>query len=83
MTFEQAYNIPTGHTLKAIHLTMENCVESKDHWLHEEYDNLGNLVAKYASWHFASLKPLFKSKSGFRKYNRFGQLIKESAELKL
>lgn len=83
MTFEQAYNIPNGHTLKTIQLTLDSTKESKDHWLHEEYDNLGNLVAKYASWHFASLKPLFKSKSGFRKYNRFGQLITESAELNL
>lgn len=83
MTFEHVYNIPYGHTLKAIQLTPDSSIESKDHWLHEEYDNLGNLVAKYASWQFSSLKPLFKSKSGFRKYNRFGQLIKESAELNL
>lgn len=78
MTFEQAYNIPHGHTLKTIQSTI---MESKDHWLHEEYDNVGNLVAKYASWQFASLKPVFKSKSGFRKYNRSGQLIAESTEL--
>ncbi len=83
MTFEQAYNIPQGHTLKEIQLTLQSNIQSNDHWLHEEYDNVGNLVAKYTSWQFASLKPLFKSKSGFRKYNQTGQLITESPELKL
>ena len=83
MTFEQVFNIPRNHTLREIQLTLQSKAEPADHWLHEEYDNLGNLVAKYASWQFASLKPIFKSQSGFKKYNCYGQLIKESSELNL
>ncbi len=83
MRFEQIFNIPRNHTLREIHLSLQATVVPPDHWIHEEYDNLGNLVAKYASWQFASVKPFFKSQSGFRKYNRFGQMIKECAELNL
>lgn len=81
MTFEQVFKIPGNHTLVEIELAVKGATAPSDLWLHEEYDSFGNLVAKYASWKFASLKPIFKSQSGFKKYSPFGQLLTESAEL--
>lgn len=83
MIFEQAFNIPVNHSLREIELTVRSFAAPLEHWLHEEYDQSGNLVAKYTSWQFATPRQQYKSNSGFRKYNRYGQLISESQELNL
>lgn len=83
MIFERALNIPLGHTLQEIELNIRNFASPNEHWLHEEYDRSGNLIAKYISWHFATPRPQYQSNSGYRKYNRYGQLIQDSQELRL
>ncbi len=83
MIFEQAFNIPVNHSLREIELTIRSFASPHEHWLHEEYDQSGNLVAKYTSWRFIKPRQQYTSNSGFRKYNCYGQLIKECDELVL
>jgi hypothetical protein len=75
--FEQVFDIPEGHTLKETSFRRKGTLAQDEFWKHEEYDAAGNLVARYESWSCTSIKPPFRTQSGFRKYSPSGSLLLE------
>ena len=83
MKFEQIYKIPTSHTLRQISFKQKGTMAQDEYWKHEELNSNNEIIAKYNSWHCTSIKPPFKSKSGFSKLDINNNLIEESNNLPL
>lgn len=81
MSFEKAFQIQQNNTLKQIEFKQKGTMAQDETWKHEELDSEGNIIAIYESWHCTSIKPPFKSKSGFKKYDSEGNIIQTSNHL--
>ena len=78
MDFEKVFGIPADHTLSQKSFRQKGALAQDDHWEHEEVDAEGNVIARYMGWACTSIKPPFKTTTGYRKYDPHGNLINES-----
>ncbi len=80
MKFEDVFQIPKNHILRQVDFRQKGTLAQDEHWVHEELDEAGKVVAKYEIWHCTSVGTL-KTNSGYKKYDENGKLIKESNDL--
>lgn len=66
-----------GHELKQTNYREKGTMAQDEYWSYEETDSTGNKVATYEYWECTSLKPPFKTRKGYRKYDISGEQIEE------
>jgi hypothetical protein len=73
--FEAIFHIPVTHRLVLVRSRSQGCPPVAIDWEHHEYASDGRMVARYQS--FERLGPSGKRQSGWRKFDRIGQLVSE------
>jgi hypothetical protein len=73
--FETIFHIPATHRLVLVRSRSQGCPPVAIDWEHHEYASDGRMVARYQS--FERLGPSGKRQSGWRKFDRIGQLVSE------
>jgi hypothetical protein len=78
--FETIFHIPAAHRLVLVRSRSQGCPPVAIDWEHHEYASDGRMVARYQS--FERLGPSGKRQSGWRKFDRIGQFVNESDDLR-
>lgn len=82
MTFEEIFDVPSGHTLKKTSYREKGHLGQKEEWKHEELNETGEVVARYKSWDETNVRG-FKSNSGYEKYDLDGNVVATGSDLPL
>ena len=78
--FETIFHIPATHRLVLVRSRSQGCPAVAIDWEHDEFASDGRLVARYRS--FERVGPSGERHSGWRKFDRIGQLVSESDDLR-
>ena len=78
--FETIFHIPATHRLVLVRSRSQGCPAVAIDWEHDEFASDGRLVARYRS--FERVGPSGERQSGWRKFDRIGQLVSESDGLR-
>ena len=78
--FESIFHIPVTHRLVQVRSQTKGYPTSAIAWNHDEFASDGRLVARYRS--FERVGPSGERQSGWRKFDRIGQLVSESDDLR-
>jgi hypothetical protein len=78
--FETIFHIPATHRLVLVRSRSQGCPPSAIDWKHDEFASDGRLVARYRS--FERISPTGERQSGWRKFNRIGELVSEEDGLR-
>jgi hypothetical protein len=76
--FEEAFDLPAGHSLRLVRTARRGEVSE---WEHEEHDACGVLVAVYESWSRSTARPAGSQGGdlgGFVKYSPNGWVLRRS-----
>jgi hypothetical protein len=78
--FETIFHIPATHRLVLVRSRSQGCPPSAIDWKHDEFASDGRLVARYRS--FERISPTGERQSGWRKFDRIGELVSEEDGLR-
>lgn len=78
--FEALYHVPVTHRLVPVRSRSRGGHYPATYWEHEEYNDLGQLIARYESY-AESTPRVGVLRSGWRKYDARGCLVHEGSEL--
>ena len=76
LNFEAIFRVPAAHRLVQVRSRSRAGIVTGTFWDHEEYDELGRLIARYESFDEASPRHETR-RAGWRKYDLIGRLVAE------
>lgn len=76
--FEAVFHVPPSHYLVVVRSRRQAGAVAANFWEHDEYDAIGQLVARYKC--FQKVNAEGKRQSGWQKFSRDGELICEARD---